>query len=345
MRTLLAGLALVVLAAPAVARGDGTVTIALTPDGERLAAELGLDPAELQQRLQDKISDVYDTANVDGFLRSFANATSFASRGVGVDYAPLFHDVELGITANLAAAVEGLDAKSDPAAGVAANVSLLAGLSLARWGHDEMVVYANGFHRSTELDGLSGAITNVGLHGQYHLFYPSRQASTLVILWSGLHVTAGVEVSRWSFHAGQGLDKSFELEGSNGSTTSIDTHATGAFDLSATATTIPIELTTSARILYLAGIYIGAGLDIQMGHADASASLDGAMQGTLPQEDTAVGIGTATIAASGKGSPSPLAFHILTGVELNVWRLKAFAQATVVPIDGVSVGFGLRLKL
>jgi hypothetical protein len=56
-------------------------------------------------------------------------------------------------------------------------------------------------------------------------------------------------------------------------------------------------------------------------------------------------MGTAVITASGENSPSPLAYHLLAGLELNIWRLKTFLQATVVPVDGASLGFGIRLKI
>jgi hypothetical protein len=334
-----------VLVAPAAARADGDVSITLSSDGEMLASELGIDVAELERRIETQIADAFDTANVEGFLRSFANATSFASRGVGVDYAPLFRGLELGITANIAAAVDGLEEGDDPVGGVAPNVSIMGGLNLARWNHPEIVIYGNGFHRNGRLDELSGSITNVGVHGQYHLFYPAKDASTLLFLWTGLHLTAGVEMSRWKFAVEDDLERDTTVDGDNGASTTITTTATGRFDLSATSTTVPIEVTTSARILYFAGVYVGGGLDFQVGKARADATLDGVMQGTRPSDGSVVNMGTAVITASGDASPSPVAYHLLAGLELNLWKLKMFVQATVVPVDGASLAFGLRLKL
>jgi len=40
-----------------------------------------------------------------------------------------------------------------------------------------------------------------------------------------------------------------------------------------------------------------------------------------------------------------VAYHLLAGIELNVWRLKTFVHATVVPVDGASVAFGVRMKI
>ncbi len=331
--------------APTAARADGDVTITLNPDGQQLATELGIDTAELERRVEEEIADAYDTANVDGFLRAFANATSFANRGVGVDYAPLFRGLEIGATANLAAAVDGLEEGQDPAGGVAPNVSLMGGLSLSRWGHDKIVIYGNGFHRRGKLDQLSGSITNVGLHGQYHLLYPAPGASTLLFLWSGLHLTAGFEWSRWAFGIDDVITREFAVDGDNGASTTVTAAATGAFELSSNSMTIPIEITTSARVLYFAGIYFGGGVDVQVGRARAQASLDGRLTAIRPSDGTSVDMGSAVITASGEKSPSPLAYHLLAGLELNLWRLKTFLQATVVPVDGASLAFGLRMKI
>lgn len=337
--------ATLLLLVPSAARADGDVTITLNQDGQMLAQELGIDVAELERRIEAEIADAYDTANVEGFLRSFANATSFASRGVGVDYAPLFRGLEVGITANLSAAVDGLEEGEDPVGGVAPNISLMAGLNLSRWDHPEIVIYANGFHRNGTLDELSGSITNVGLHGQYHLFYPSKDASTLLFLWTGLHLTAGFEMSRWKFGVLDDITRETTVDGDNGASTTITTTATGRFDLSATSTTLPIEVTTSARILYFAGVYFGGGLDIQIGKARADATLDGVMTGTDPSDGSAVNMGTAVITANGEESPSPVAYHVLAGLELNLWRAKAFLQGTFVPVDGASLAFGVRMKI
>jgi hypothetical protein len=36
---------------------------------------------------------------------------------------------------------------------------------------------------------------------------------------------------------------------------------------------------------------------------------------------------------------------VLAGLELNLWKLKAFLQGTFVPVDGASLAFGVRMKL
>ncbi len=334
--------ALTALAADA--RADGSVTIQLTPDGQQLASDLGLSVAAFQRQLEDRLAAIYDTANVDGFIRSFANATSFASRGTGVDYAPLFRDLEVGVTVNLAAAVDNLSTTADPVGGVAPNLALMAGLNLAHWHHPELAVYVHGMHRGASLDALSGSISNAGGHVQYNLFYPRADASSLLLLWSGLHLTAGVEYSRWSFSLDHPLEQSFAVAGASASTT-LTTSATGALDLDASSLTFPIEVTTSARVAYFAGVYAGFGLDVQSGTAKAAATLSGTMTGTDPANGGIVDVGTAAISMSGESGPTAVAYHVLAGLEANVWRLKVFVQGTFVPVDGASVALGLRVRL
>ena len=334
--------ALAALAVPAAAPADVDVT--LSPDGEALAAELGLDPATLEARLQAKLDDLYDAANVAGFLRAFANATSFASRGTGVDYAPVFDGAELGITANLAVAVEGLEEGQDPAAGLAPNLSLVGGLNLGRWGHPEVTLYGNGFYRGASFDQLEGSITNAGFHAQYHL-WPASDTSPLVFQWSGLHLTAGVEWSRWRFAAGDSITRDFTLTGDNGVDTDVTAAGGGRFDLAASSTVVPLEVTTSVRILYLASLYVGGGVDLQLGSADAAIALSGQMTGVRPSDGAAVAIGSASVTAAGDGRPSRVAYHLLLGAEANLWRIKLVLQTSFVPLDGASVGLGLRVRL
>ena len=332
----------VVAALAAPARAD--VDITLSPDGEALATELGLDPATLETRLQAKIDDLYDAANVAGFLRAFANATSFASRGTGVDYAPVFDGAEVGITANLAAAVDGLEEGQDPAAGLAPNLSLVGGLNLGRWGHPELTLYGNGFYRGASFDQLEGSITNAGVHAQYHL-WPASDTSPLVFQWSGLHLTGGVEWSRWSFSAGDSLTRDFTLAGDNGVSTDVTAAGVGRFDLNATSTVVPLEATTSVRILYFASAYVGGGVDFQVGSADADIAVSGQMTGVRPSDGAAVDIGSATVTARGDGRPSRVAYHLLLGAEANLWRIKLVVQGSFVPFDGATVGLGLRVRL
>lgn len=129
-------LVLVFLMLPAVARAQVAVTVALSPDGQALASQLGIMPSDLADKIKTNIDDAYDTANVGKFLRSFTDATSFSMRGMGVDYMSLPHNFMLGVGGQVALATDGeISAKERPTnGGVAANLSIMAGLNLGDWG-------------------------------------------------------------------------------------------------------------------------------------------------------------------------------------------------------------------
>ena len=108
--------------------------------------------------------------------------------------------------------------------------------------------------------------------------------------------------------------------------------------------TIPVEATTGLRILELFSVYIGGGIDFTTGSTSINANLDGTAVGDGGQ---AKGMNLADVKITGSGSNtgSPAAFRALAGVQLNLWRLKIFAQGNVSQNSSASLSFGLRLLL
>src|SRR4051794_33112764 len=84
------------------AHAQVTVDVTLNSDGQALANQLGITPAELASRIQTQVDAAYDAGNVNGFIRSFADATGFSTRGLGVDYVSMPKNLILGIGANFA---------------------------------------------------------------------------------------------------------------------------------------------------------------------------------------------------------------------------------------------------
>src|SRR5689334_19239846 len=91
------------------------VGVQLDADGDALAQQLGITSADLAAQMRTAIDNAYDASNVNGFLRSFADATAFSMRGLGVDYASNPRSLVLGVGANLAvAASEQVEATERP---------------------------------------------------------------------------------------------------------------------------------------------------------------------------------------------------------------------------------------
>src|SRR4051812_345620 len=99
MRLGVAALLLAGLAAPA--RAD--VTVNLNPGaGQSFASQLGIDKGAIEQQLANELQTLFQTYRLHDYVRSFGDAQSFTTRGMGVDYGSTIGLFEVGIAANLA---------------------------------------------------------------------------------------------------------------------------------------------------------------------------------------------------------------------------------------------------
>ena len=324
------------LAAPVHAQV--AVSVALTPDGDALANQIGITAQELATRIRDRVNDAYGASDADGFLRSFADATAFSMRGLGVDYASDPESLVLGIGANFAvAASEEVSATERPTASLAANIAFMAGLNLAGQGAPRWTLFGNGFYRNGSTRSLRGGIASFGLHAQYRVMNPQPDRGPAAVLrWTGIDVTGGIELTRWSLGVEDTIETDFTVEGSSGSA-ALALASAGTFDLSSTTATLPIEVSTGVRVALLLSIYVGVGVDVTTGTGKVNANLPGTLRGDDGRE-----LGTVEITGSADASASPLAGRILAGVQLNLWKIKVYAQVNGSSTPAASVGFGIR---
>ena len=332
--------AIVVLALSA-GRADAqvAVTVQLNPEGEMLASQLGVSSQELAAQIQARVDTAYDASNVDGFLRSFADATAFSMRGLGVDYVSMPKNLILGVGANVAVAASGdYNAEDRPTAGLSPNIACMAGLNLSQYGHPRLTVFANAFYRNAELDSLNGSIGSFGAHLQWRVVQPqaAEGVATKVLRWTGIDVTTGVEVTKWSLGVEDDITTNVAVTGSGGSA-GLVLDSTGRFDLTSTAATVPVEVSTGLRIALLLSMYVGAGFDITGG----KATLDTNLAGTLHTDDNR-DVGTVTLTGGGDNSTSPAAARIFTGVQLNLWKIKIYGQVNASATPAANIGFGIR---
>lgn len=330
---------LVVLLAAGRADAQVMVGVQLNPEGDAFATRLGITPAELASQMQTLINDAYGASDVDAYIRSFADATAFSMRGLGVDYASDPDSLILGIGANFAvAAAEQVNATERPTSGLAANIAFMAGYNLSGQGAPRWTVFANGFYRNGSTSSLRGGILSAGLHAQYRLVDPQRddRATTKALRWIGIDVTGGLELTRWSLGVNDDIVTELGIAGASGAGRVI-LDSTGTFDMRSTAATIPLEITTGVRIALLVSVYVGGALDFTAG----SGTLDANLGGTLYAGDGTM-IGASTITGGGARSASPFAARVLAGAQLNVWKLKLYAQVNGSATPAASVGFGIR---
>ena len=335
-----AAVLLTLAATASAARADTTATVTLSPEGMMLAQAMGISPAELAAQIKTRVDDAYQTGRINQFLKEFTNATSFSQRGIGVDYSSAPTGFMAGLAANLAVAGDAdVYDRERPTGGLAVNFSLMLGLNLAEWKHPKWTVFANGFYQSASLGDLEGSITSGGAHVQYNVLQPAASGGAGTALrWLGLSLTSGVEYTRWNFGTGgTTLSTDFNVEG-GGMTQPITLNSTGRFDLRSNAVTVPIEATTGIRIALIASLFVGAGIDLTpVGNSTVNASLDG----TLNTSDGR-NLGMVNISGNGDSKGSPGQFRLLAGGQVNLWKLKIFAQANVSQAPAASVAVGLK---
>lgn len=338
------------LSVPGAARAEATaeVSITLNEDGVRLAQELGFDAEGFERDVEDKVARALQLSEVQRFLRSFANATSFSNRGLGVEYASNGDQLVVGFSTNLALSVD-LEGEEDgdlPTVGIAPNFALTGALNLGRWNLPKLTAHANLFHYSTDSGALHGGITNAGLHLQYKFFTPTQGDARHFVRWGGLDVTSGVELAHWNLGLGGEISHDFTYANELGLGSDLYAKVGGRFDVGATIVTVPVELTTSVRFLHVLSFYTGMGLDLGLGDAEISASTFGTLRATRPNEPEVIDtIGDISASASGANSPSRFGYHLLFGAQLNLWRVRLYTQATLQPISDISLGLGARVAI
>jgi hypothetical protein len=259
-------------------------------------------------------------------------------RGIGVDYVSMPSDLIVGIGGNFAVAASGdYNADMRPTAGLSPNFACMAGLNLSKYGRPRWTLFANGFYRKGSTTELRGGITSAGLHAQYRLIQPQEPSvATDVLRWTGLDITSGLELTRWSLGMEDSITTDFVVDGSAGSAMMV-LDSTGTFDVQSTAMTLPVELTTGIRIAMLVSMYVGAAVDFTASSGSLSANLTGNLM-----RDDGSSVGTTKITGGGDSSGSPVAARILAGVQLNLWKLKVYVQVNGSATPAASVGAGIR---
>ena len=335
------------------------VTITPGPDADAFSSSIpGMTTAQLISLINTQVDGLFQVTNVNSFLRDFQNAQSFSSKGLGVDYASEATLVEAGATLSLASNVDKAYKPSGsytdpPISGGGANFSLMGGLGLGLFGLDPVMIFANWFKGSASLGQLDGNYQNWGLHGQLRLLGPSRSmsATKLLVRWGGIAITSGVDYSHVELRSKSTIASTFDV--AQGAPVTVTSAGNLSFTLDQTTWSIPLEITTSLRLLSLVTVYGGLGLDWQLGggcdlHVLMSqASLSGKVQtatGTVAYNN----LGTATVQADGHVSPSAARMREIFGVQLSFMDVvRLFAQVNTTASSPVltSLAMGLRLAL
>jgi hypothetical protein len=340
----------------ALGAGPARAQVTVTPgaDADAFAAGLGMTTAQLTSLITGQVDGLFQVTNVNSFLRDFQNAQSFSSKGLGVDYASEATLVEAGATFSLASNVDKAYKPSGsytdpPISGGGANFSLMGGVGLGLVGLDPVMIFANWFKGSATLGQLDGHYQNWGLHGQLRLLGPSRgmSATKFLIRWGGIAITSGVDYAHVELSTSNKISSTFPV--AQGAPVTVTSAGNLTFTLDQTTWSVPLEVTTSLRLLSLITLYGGLGLDWQLGGGCdlhilmSQASLTGKVQGVAYNN-----LGTVDIKADGHVAPSAARMREIAGVQLSIMDVvRIFAQVNTTASSPMltSLALGLRLAI
>jgi hypothetical protein len=118
---------------------------------------------------------------------------------------------------------------------------------------------------------------------------------------------------------------------------------TARFNIDMTTRSIPVEVTTSVRLLSLVTAYGGMGFDWQLGGgSNLDLRMNASMLGQVGNQS--LDLGTATVHATANVAPSPAKIRGILGAQVNLWLLRIFAQLNAANTNPVmaSVAAGVR---
>jgi hypothetical protein len=329
------------------------------PSFDALATGLGMSTDELTQRLISQVDGLFQATNVNSFLRDFQNAQSFSAKGLGVDYASEATLAEIGATLSFASNVDKAYKSSGsytdpPISGGGANFSLMAGIGGGLVGFDPLMVFGNWFKGSASLGQLDGSYHNWGLHGQLRLLGPSRKMSAVKMLvrWGGIAITSGADYSHLSLSTHKQINSTINvpsaIAGGQSAPVALTSDVAGnlIFTVDQTTWSVPLEVTTSLRLLSLVTVYGGLGLDFQLGGGSKmNIVMDNA---TVTNKASGATLGTVSVHAGGQANPSPARLREIVGIQLGILdMIRLFLQVNVSGGSPMltSVAGGLRLAI
>jgi hypothetical protein len=355
-------ISLALRASPAAAQAycSPTNVVCITPSQpnyDTLAAGLGMTSDQLTQTLLSQVDSLFHATGVNGFLKDFQNAQSFSSKGLGVDYASEATLAEVGATFSFASNVDKAYKPSGsytdpPIKGGGANFSLMGGLGLGLFGLNQLMLFGNWFSGTATLGQLDGSYKNWGVHGQLRLFGPSRSmsATKFLIRWGGIAITSGADYSHLRLSTQKQIRSTLTVPsaivGVPGAPVEVssDVNGTLQFALEQTTWSIPLEITTSLRLLSLVTIYGGFGIDWQLG---GGSDMNIAMQNANVTSKTNGGsLGTVSVNAKGHASPSAARVREILGVQVGIFDVvRFFAQVNVSNGSSMLTGVAAGLRL
>ncbi len=285
--------------------------------------------ATVDSAIQQEINNQFQVPKMGDFLKSMSNAQAITNKGQGVSYAT-DHSLfvvggGVGVGLNTTDGFKFESKGGLPPVGLGVQASIMAGVSLSKFPGmpvigpidlKRLTVFVNffGYSNDSLVDSLTIKTSTFGMHAQYKIIENKNIGGLGLLNWGGLAFTTGFNVSSNSmtYKVGQSITAT-----SNGITAKWTPDANSTLALEASSFSIPLEISTSIRTLYILSLFGGVGIDLNFGKSSIVANMNGPITNNVNGN-----VGSAQLAISENQGPSFGAVRFFAGPQLNLVPLK-----------------------
>lgn len=294
-------------------------------------------PAQYQADMDLVFNTLEDLANsflpaTDNatFMHSMGNAASLSGAGNLANYGSPIRDYELGANAGVAISA------SSPASGSSFTINNIAGVgaqAVVRGGFNTKIFgdqwwifdlkkaygYIGFFNYVFTQDKTRFEFDAISLYGQYRVVEPSSVWWDTV-KWNGLNLGLGFRYVNLKVAMDQTITTATSAIPVNslapGATASASYTGFTSVGADIKTYTIPIEVSTSARLLYVFTPFVGFGVDLGFGKAKSVARISGPINVTTNPSTFGTFSGTGTLDLGDEAGPRTLTLRSFTGIQL-----------------------------
>lgn len=291
-------------------------------------------------KAQADINKDLPSGDTQRLMQGMADSSVAAGKGVGSDYASGMEVMLIGAGVGVGADLEKDKASDSDLSGVGVQAGVILGLNLGVMDAqtilgldtDKLNVFLSGMSYNLDRkmgkddrDEINAKLTSLGIHFSYDWI---KASPSKLFGWGGVKFHTGYEYSSAKYSFTSTINEEISASASGQTVTGTITGRPNA-QIEVTTHSIPVEVSTSLRFLYLFSLYGGLGADFNMGEAKGSGSLN-ADPTTLNYSGGADPTVQAEANIDGKGKVTSLWGRAFAGVQLNLPYTRIFVQANKV---------------
>lgn len=295
--------------------------------------------AEVQKAEDEINSDLPNASTPSRLMEGMANSSVLAGKGVGSDYASGMEVFLIGAGVGVGADLEKNEDADADLSGAGVQGGLILGTNLG-WMDTQKIlgletnklnVYLNflkyDMEKTSGDTNITGDLTSYGIHFRYDWI---KGSDSVWFGWGGVKLHGGYEYNSTKLKFKSKIEENIQVSEAGGTYTSnIIANPFASIDVNTHS--IPVEISTSLRFLYLFTLYGGLGADYNTGMAKGSGDLNSdsapvTCAGVCSPAPGNVGTIDTDANIDGKGEVNPFIFRGFAGLQLNLPFIRIYGQ-------------------